>query len=172
MRSLRTLIPATLLASCVVASIACSTNSPEDLQTAALKASVTPTVVQGFPTCEQLGYAVGCAINVEFNLFCDIPQGERLPSIRVDVSFPTGQTGFDWSATGPINAVLVNPNGPTSSLYVYEGSTGDTEVVPTTEGAGLLTMRFCSGHAEVDAGTDAAPDAPPNVPPDGGQRTW
>lgn len=164
MPPLRSLIPATVVASCVVASIACSTNSQDESPAAVVQSSVTPAPVPGFPTCQTLGYAFGCLINVEFGSTCVVN------GITVRITPSAVFQAFDWTATGPINAVLVGPNHLEldANLYTYGGggSTGDNGLSSVDNV--LFEIRFCaSGDAGVvDAGPDAAPDAQPDAQPD------
>jgi hypothetical protein len=129
---------------------------------AASAASVEPVLHEGNPSCSALGYAHG--------LKFDPPTAgaKSADGMTIDLGIGSGQYGtlVDWSASGPIDAVIVK-GGPNANVYAYpSGATGDTGLhTPFNDPSkfyGLSHVDFCwNDH-------NPPPDNPPpdNPPPD------
>ena len=82
-------------------------------QVPTLAASVSPTVVPGNPTCEDLGLTT-------INKF-DPPVSGTSNGVTITVD----GTNVDWSSTVPVAAMLIK-GGPEANVYYYNGATSDT----------------------------------------------
>jgi hypothetical protein len=107
-------------------------------------ASVTPTVVNGNPTCVGLGY--------DFGFKVDPPNAGpyTVGSLgTITVSRPNGQT-VNWTSTFGIDAVIIK-GGDNSNVYVYDppaeslGDTGLTPPINPNNGQpyGVSHIEFC-----------------------------
>lgn len=88
-------------------------------QVPTLAASVTPSVVPGNPTCEDLGLTT-------INKF-DPPQSGTANGVTITVE----GTNVDWSSTVPVAAVMVK-GGDFANVYSYNGATSDTGLTTPT----------------------------------------
>jgi hypothetical protein len=102
-------------------------------------AKVTPTVKDGNPSCQDLGFALGLKIEPVANGTVQF----------VTISGANG-TSFDWSSTVGIDAVIVK-GGPNANLYTYDPpaeATSDTDLTApinpnNNQPYGLSHVEFC-----------------------------
>jgi hypothetical protein len=106
-------------------------------------ASVEPVFVDGNPTCADLGYGHG--------LKFDPPSAGSQSSDGVTIDMSLGDDEFgklvDWTASAPIDAVIVK-GGSNANAYTYPGeSSGDTGLHTPFNGPdkyyGLSHVDFC-----------------------------
>jgi hypothetical protein len=109
-----------------------------------LAASVTPTVVAGNPTCQDLGYAFDFKIEA-----ADIQSGTPVVVFGSNTVTVTTTDGihFDWSSTFGIDAVLAK-GGNGANVYAYNPeSLGDTNLQPPDNSSGgpaaISHINFC-----------------------------
>jgi hypothetical protein len=106
-------------------------------QVPTLAAGVTPSVVAGNPTCEDLGMTT-------INKF-DPPQSGTANGVTITVD----GTNVDWSATDPVAAIIVK-GGDNANVYEYNGATSDTGLTTPTNPHngtpyGLSHVNACAG---------------------------
>ncbi|HLW17618.1 MAG TPA: hypothetical protein VKV69_09710 [Actinomycetota bacterium] len=106
-------------------------------QVPTLAASVSPTVVAGNPTCEDLGFTT----IIKF----DPPVSGTSNGVTISVS----GTNVDWSSTVPVAAVIVK-GGDVANVYYYNGATSDTGLTTVTNPKngtpyGLSHVNACAG---------------------------
>src|SRR5687768_13995908 len=128
---------------------------------AASAASVAPSLQEGNPSCMDLGY--------NHELKFDPPSAGSKSGDGVTVDMSVGADAFgslvDWTASAPIDAVIVK-GGPNANVYAYPGeSTGDTGLHSPLNGPasyyGLSHVELC--WDDQTPPTDENP--PPPVPP-------
>ncbi|MCA9903624.1 MAG: hypothetical protein KC547_07190, partial [Anaerolineae bacterium] len=106
-------------------------------------ASVTPTVVSGNPTCQDLGYLYGYKPQPE-----PPPSGTyTIPNTSYTITIVSDGTYFDWSSTLPIDAVI-SKGSNAANVYVYNPeSTGDTQLASPVNASGhpaaISHIEFC-----------------------------
>ena len=105
---------------------------------------VTPILVPGNPTCEELGYAYGYKPQPE-----PPPSGTyAFPGISKFVTIDSNGTYFSWTSTLGVDAVIVK-GGPQANVYQYgpAESFGDGGLVSPVNAsggpAGLSHIDFC-----------------------------
>jgi len=106
-------------------------------QVPTLAASVTPSVLPGNPTCEDIGLTT-------INKF-DPPQSGTANGVTITVN----GTNVDWSSTAPVAAVMVK-GGDFANVYSYNGATSDTGLTTPTNAHngtpyGLSHVNACAG---------------------------
>jgi uncharacterized membrane protein YgcG len=127
----------------IVAAAACRGSDDEVVATRSAQSRLEPGVVEGNPTCADLGLGTASfkdedAVNGTFSL---------AGGGTVTVSNADGNT-FDWSATIGIDAVIVK-GGPNALIYVYDpesmGATGLHAPTNPANGKfyGLSHIDFC-----------------------------
>jgi hypothetical protein len=107
-------------------------------------ADVTPVIVEGNPSCEDLGYAHGIRWN-----YPEDSTGGTYPVGTGTVSWSTDGTFVDWTSTFGVDAVIVK-GGSQANVYVYDPpaeSFGDNDLVSPDNAsggpAGLSHIDFC-----------------------------
>ncbi len=133
---------------------------------AASAASVEPSFHAGNPTCMDLGY--------NHELKFDPPSAGSQSGDGVTVEMSLGGDAFgalvDWTASAPIDAVIVK-GGPNANAYAYPGgSSGDTGLHSPFNGPdkyyGLSHVNFCwDDQTPPDDKTPPPADQPPAVQP-------
>jgi hypothetical protein len=132
---------------------------------AASAASVAPAFVDGNPTCADLGYAHG----IKF----DPPNAGSQSAGGVTVDLSIGADAFgklvDWTASAPIDAVIVK-GGSNANVYAYPGgSSGDTGLHTPFNGPdkyyGLSHVDFCWDDQAPPAEQPPAEQPPVQQPP-------
>lgn len=132
---------------------------------AASAASVAPVFVDGNPTCADLGYAHG----IKF----DPPNAGSQSAGGVTVGMSLGADAFgklvDWTASAPIDAVIVK-GGSNANVYAYPGeSSGDTGLHTPFNGPdkyyGLSHVDFCWDDQTPPADQPPAEQPPVAQPP-------
>ena len=132
---------------------------------AASAASVEPVLHEGNPSCSALGYAHG--------LKFDPPTAgtKSADGMTIDLGIGSGQYGtlVDWSASGPIDAVIVK-GGPNANVYAYpSGATGDTGLhTPFNDLSkfyGLSHVDFCWNDHNPPPDNPPPDNPPPAEPP-------
>ena len=105
-------------------------------------ASVSPAVVEGNPSCADLGSPAGLKVEPPSS-------GEHTDgTLTVTVAIVDGE--IDWTATLGVDAVIVK-GGPVANVYAYApASTGDDGLVAATNPAtgepyGISHVSFCYG---------------------------
>jgi hypothetical protein len=128
-------------------------------------ASVTPALVDGNPSCADLGYPH----EIKF----DPPTaGSRSAAgVTVDMSLSADQYGtlVAWTSSAPIDAVIVK-GGPNALGYVYAGeSSGDSGLHAPFNGPdkyyGLSHVNFCWDDQTPPPGDDTPPPPPSDKTP-------
>jgi hypothetical protein len=134
---------------------------------AASAASVAPVFVDGNPTCADLGYGHGMKF--------DPPNAGSQSTDGVTVEESLGADAFgklvDWTASAPIDAVIVK-GGSNANVYTYPGeSSGDTGLHTPFNGPdkyyGLSHVDFCWDDQKPPADQPPADQPPADQPPAG-----
>ena len=132
---------------------------------AASAATVEPAHHEGNPTCLDLGYSHGMKF--------DPPSAGSKSADGVTVTMAVGADAFgslvDWTASAPIDAVIVK-GGSNANAYVYPGgSSGDTGLHTPFNGPdkyyGLSHVDFCWNDHEPPAEQPPAEQPPAVQPP-------
>jgi hypothetical protein len=113
------------------------------LPATASAASVTPTLVTGNPGCADINSAWS-ELKID-----NVPKNQDYSDgkLTVTVSNVQGSKTFDWSASGPVNAVLIKASTQTY-VYTYDPAvTGDTAMDSPGKWA-ISHVSFCYGAAD------------------------
>jgi len=137
---------------------------------AAQAASVDPALVDGNPSCADLGYPH------ELKFDPPVPGSKSVDGVTVDMSLGADQYGtlVDWTSSSPIDAVIVK-GGPNALSYVYAGeSSGDTGLHTPFNGPdkyyGLSHVNFCWDD-QTPPPDDKTPPPGDDTPPPPGDET-
>jgi hypothetical protein len=137
---------------------------------AAQAASADPMLVDGNPSCADLGYPH------ELKFDPPAPGSKSADGVTVEMSLGADQYGtlVDWTSSAPIDAVIVK-GGPNALSYVYAGSSsGDAGLHTPFNGPdkyyGLSHVNFCWDD-QTPPPDDKTPPPGDDTPPPPGDKT-
>jgi hypothetical protein len=137
---------------------------------AAQATSVDPALIDGNPSCADLGYPH------EIKFDPPAPGSKSAGGVTVEMSLGADQYGtlVDWTSSAPIDAVIVK-GGPNALSYVYAGeSSGDTGLHTPFNGPdkyyGLSHVNFCWDD-QTPPPDDKTPPPGDDTPPPPGDKT-